>query len=904
MCVLEARADQKLGVASFSEQDLSQMSFNQLQVLRSTYIQFIQEESKQKHASHFHFDLIQAATAAGLQGDQCYIGGWPSQIEAGLCKKPEQMTSSKNCTDGTSECNPGLFPASKVVGACVPTKTRYADFTNVCAEASKDHLDDLKKNLDHEKMAALSQSVKQFCDANSGYDACASLATRLQELMGGELIGNYVASPAEPAAGQHRGSRAAHENPTPPTTAGSGDHTPDPGSVGDQILNDCKKYLENQKLSASGQIFASCDSAGSMNLQNRQAFETLIGDHTKLKLANELVADGMKQNLLALVVTEVQYSGSQIPHQSSGDLSNYLKQKYPDLAKNSGFSDVVNDAFAKISSAQKKGAIKPVDQNHVAAQFNTEAKKANEVCTQIHKDFEAKIGAAHSTAQLIWDNPLGRRLRKAHAASDFTEFYNQSRIKMSAALNELQKNSTASPMMGTDYFKKNVFDPTLDYGRICSEYENHVLVKSNVETSEIAKGAEGIHAVLGASLAKLNEQQKKIAGGDPSKAQGVVEDFLKNDQALVNHVLKKENPAEQKESAGLVCTTLESKLRSDVRWHAIDVGVGIVGGIAGGILTLSGIGAPIGIPITVITGSMVVAGVAGGHEAIRGAVKISNASDLNRNISSQMASNSELSDKTTDTSNFTDSIRSTKLQKQNGAAQVASGALTLAGLAPGVRALNAARVANSSRAVSAVDTSLPELGSGGGAALKISRDGASTTVSAVDTSLPALGSGNPASKLLGTGSSVENAGASTENTATQILQKRLGDGAKVVNKRGQQAAKGATTVTKGTTNDPNPSQVGATRVPSNVPPAHPYTVPQGYNMEKVSNLYGAMNEAAVAISKGRQGIAATRVSSIMETVKDFGGKQNYLNYLRSVGKGDEAIKAEALLNKFDQFQAK
>jgi hypothetical protein len=200
--------------------------------------------------------------------------------------------------------------------------------------------------------------------------------------------------------------------------------------------------------------------------------------------------------------------------------------------------------------------------------------------------------------------------------------------------------------------------------------------------------------------------------------------------------------------------------------------------------------------------------------------------------------------------------------------------LTVAGLASGIRALNAGRALNASRAASVVDTSLPE-----------------------------LGAGNPAPKLLGDGSSRAQTGklaaASEFQTTTRSGQKALNE----VNEKGQQVAKGATQTGKYTSSESNPVQAGPRRLHGALPQVKP-TIPEGFNMERVSNLYGAMNEATVAINIGKHEIAANRVSSIMSTLKDFGGKQNYLNYLRSVKKGDEATKAEALLKNLEQFQAK
>ena len=136
---------------------------------------FLYSGEERKSVYNKFFKSIIDSAYAGLNGQICFFGGWPSTINNGFCRYPKEAKNSE-CKEGEFLCSPTFFGNKLCVKPSVP---RYAGLTNQCDANAPEVSDEKIKKLLVDNFEKLNTSVEDFCTLNPTYDACETLRNRL-----------------------------------------------------------------------------------------------------------------------------------------------------------------------------------------------------------------------------------------------------------------------------------------------------------------------------------------------------------------------------------------------------------------------------------------------------------------------------------------------------------------------------------------------------------------------------------------------------------------------------------------------------------------------------------------------------------------------------------------------------
>jgi hypothetical protein len=831
---------------SFSQKEVSNFSFNQLQAIRFSYVRFLKESEKdllKNKSASYKFKLIDSAYAAIKEdGDLCFFGGWESTIVNGRCAKPPLGFSAANCEPGQFECNPSLFPSSPGKGACTEVKPGFANLTDDCDSKTSVAIPDLKKNMNSDELSKMSGKIKQFCDKNPSYDACANLATRLKNITS-QQIGDYEKPTTDTNTDQPVNNNPNNKNDTNPVAAGP--------SIGDKMLKACNSARINEGIDGGQSLLGlACGNIKTAGFNTKANFDAISTALAKQTLANNTVNEAMKQSLRALVSSEIQFTHPPtIPLRTEKDFRNYLANQYPELKKNPSFEATLKSVYQEMNTKVKDGKLLPFEPLAVANQFNDQAKIVNDLCKKIHDESASRIGEIGAVHR--WVNQY------VYKSDSKEQFILTQKKKLDQALNQFQTSAVASSMMATDYFKDNVFDSSVDYGEQCTQNPSYIPIKPIRET-EIKKGAAGLRTVLAEGLKKLNDQQKLVASNQVDQFDSVIKQFVKNDPSLLYYTMKQQGSGDQKNSAAVICSSLLDVLKSDKNWLIADRIIGGVGAVVGVALLCTGVGSPLG-------GVLFAASVGGGTYDIARAVQ--NKKEANRAADS---AEQQLARGAASMSNFADMTSESARNTRNAYLQGGLGVLTIA---PVFKVKVAYEALNAERGVSSVSKALP-----------MEKQAAKAL-----NSTKSAGAKSPPQSSLNTGATT------TENTVPKSLNQQIPE-RHISGKAGGTAEPQpiASTTNKGSKTK---TASGARTKPK--PPKPDYSIINGAHPKDADGMLGNMRVFAVAVKKLKNARKAqlkdtlkeavtNQGNSIKGTLEKFGGKENYIKFLRAQNLNDEA----------------
>ncbi len=622
--------------------ELKGMSFTRVQMLRSSYISFIKgmEQSRYTHQTtptveFSNFDIIREYfeaiesyySAYAASGDICYFGGWPSKMSDQFCEAPwkhrgdGQVQSfgpiydqSMACGSPSKiRCNPVLFGDAKT---CINITAPYKDLTTKCEEQTKDKVSDLvnqiRNNPDkRNNMAALGQSIDQFCDQykmerNKDYDACDALRNRIAALLDTNSTGQVDSKTGLPVP---------YEPPAQMIQA-------------QEILNSCRTHLDDrngrgivQTLSAG---IVSCVGENNRVQNNAENFslddiEKVAEAFTPNAIAKEMMLTDYEQKLRSIMAMELSlmssFDASRYDVNNKEKFLSQVTAKFPNTETDPEYLAVFNKVFAQTQELKNKGLIKPVESSDILSNFETLSSGIHKECKRIYEEF-TKEGSP---------NANNRRNNFFEGIRSYSDEENQDIARLindfSGKLNSLVEGSQVGFLLGTNHFRDNILDPTIDYASECLKDGNFNVMSSNISDTEVKTALGEASDIIDESfndLAELESDFKQVIDEDDIKDAGddIVDHYLKNNKHIVTEVLLKSDAAKMEDRTKYLCqSTLDIDFWDNTKTYVSWVGAGLsaVGAVVSGVSCVvpafSAVACPTAVKLAT-TASTIVAGTA------------------------------------------------------------------------------------------------------------------------------------------------------------------------------------------------------------------------------------------------------------------------------------------------------
>ncbi|MCB9062752.1 MAG: hypothetical protein H6622_14620 [Halobacteriovoraceae bacterium] len=171
----------------YSQKQIATMPYVQLKSLHQQYARFFLSyerrnqdlfNKKNSFKGSFNFpkflmNTLAPEAHADLIGMWCFIGGYRSEVNGGLCSRPK----GTSCSNGKFKCRESFFGEN----VCVDSNRNqnYAWITKKCYENRNITDESLRNNLQSMDFQTLQSEVNEFCSDNPSYDACETLKTIL-----------------------------------------------------------------------------------------------------------------------------------------------------------------------------------------------------------------------------------------------------------------------------------------------------------------------------------------------------------------------------------------------------------------------------------------------------------------------------------------------------------------------------------------------------------------------------------------------------------------------------------------------------------------------------------------------------------------------------------------------------
>ena len=692
--------------AGLKAKDFSALSFNRLQSLRKSYIEFLKhaqtrlygQESFQSqefkdsgnYTVYTFWQNIYLAHAG--EAELCFFGGWPSRMSGAYCQAPWKHRGDdevKNFGPVYSQevfcgerdlfrCNPVLFGEGEKT--CVRMEGTYANLTDKCEAASADNVEALVegiKNNPHKarQMEKFNQAIfgeEGFCSTfkakhNKEYDACDNLRNRINALMDTTSSGQV----------EEDGSAAPLANP---------------GGESLGILSECAKTLP-EDVNARGLVqslqggLTACGARMPDQTSELGDLDRVAEEFDKLGFLRQLNLKNFEHKLHALLNIESGFmpEGRSLASQSKDRLFEELANKFPQLKEDEAFKKLFEEVFAKHQELKGSGQLQKVSLEDMADRFkvlangspfaNPPVKGVNEVCKEINEKFQERHPERDS-----W-------VEKALWFSDEEEAtIEELRKELNASLNHAVAGSQAGFLLGTEHFQENVMDPTVDFAKECVEDSNYKVLNSTLSERDLEAALGQAQEKILDSFEDLQNSERPFAqerwrmNARENTANNLIKGYLEENKLVVAGVLRGEQGPEQARASRYLCSMIKEIYTRDGRMQAVSW-IGAGASLIGGVACVFPVTAPVGCPV-MATGTAISTAV-GGARAYEG-YQLGQASAL-----AQAQHNR-------DASEFVADRKSASDQFVYGATEVAlsKGGLVISGVSKLYRASRAARAAD------------------------------------------------------------------------------------------------------------------------------------------------------------------------------------------------------------------
>jgi hypothetical protein len=589
--------------------EISQISYTRLQKIHIAYIEFFIEHEenllkgkgprakKETTFNDYWRDLlIQSAYAFAPNGTICFFGGWPSRVLNSSCQRPwTQKNDSKIQVLGSYHqacganhlfrCNPVLFGKNEDgQGFCINTQGSFNNLTERCERETRAQRPKVIEawQEDPSQLQALSEEIKNFCDSYEKYDACDDLAKVIEEITGQQL-GEYSGEGfRQEALGQQRtqgrNRNVAMEGEFLSPNAKRSNQV----GVGQQILQRCADLLERdpQALFSSPEV-GCVDESIILNLANINDISKVARSVDLIESVSLINAKAFEQNILAYLLHEIRFGDSRLDLSDKNRLFENLTKNYPHVKNDPRYKQAFEKAYLDLDKEARTGRLYPINLDSTREQFNNLATSANRACARVREAYKERFGDA------------GRLQRYITARSEHQEFFKEHEASIFNEISSLMDEAMIGHLMATTTFKNSVIDPRENYVDSCARSEAFQVVKTPISNTHIRAAHNEVRMMMVNNLQKIDHRQRELASGQVAKAQSQLNDFLKNDATLTQVTMASLDEDQQKSLGYGLCQEAQNALRNDRFFRIGDHIAGAVG-IAGAVITMTGVGAPVG----------------------------------------------------------------------------------------------------------------------------------------------------------------------------------------------------------------------------------------------------------------------------------------------------------------------
>lgn len=633
----------------------------------------------------YYFSYIQKfyMAHAGLEnGKVCFFGGWPSRISGGLCQAPWKNSNDSdlenkfggvyknnfcNASGGDQfRCNPLLFGkghGSDGKGPCVKMGGTYNDLTNKCKATITDAselanlVNEWKKDpKKQEQIKALSTAAAQFCKdyeeshkaTGKKYDACEALEERTKALLDPKNNGH------EPV-----GENTPDTTKLDPVQAGGVANTPKVSEHSKKslaLLNSCEQHLvanssddvNNRGILQSLQGGMSfCNNNENLDILDKSLdysnLQEVSEKFEKLGYLRDLNIKSFEYSLRALLNNEIGFmhdvKEDKLPIHDKAKLLEILTKKFPKLGSTSGapFEAAFDKVYSDVMAQEKAGKIPKVNsidaiddfKGFVNGTVKGEPDGVNEFCKKLNTDYDHQFGDLRKGWRPEWS--------RSYTEKEKT-FIEQSKRALNHKINDSFEKSKIGFMLGTEHFRENIMDPTVDLTHECLEDPNFKPINPEIGPKDYKKALSQVRDKILEGISELTDKEAPFNLADKSDQQDdaddLIEDYLRENKVIVTDDLMYSDAEGHLEKTKYLCNKITDVYDVDENWQVVSwVGAGV--SVVGGVACAFPLTAPVGCPA--MWGGTAVAGISGGAKMYAGS-NLENSAMLNQIVQNNKAS--------------------------------------------------------------------------------------------------------------------------------------------------------------------------------------------------------------------------------------------------------------------------
>lgn len=622
----------------------------------------------------YYKEISKYYSAYAADGDICFFGGWPSKLKNNLCQQPWKYKDDADVKAfgggynqqnacGSPEffrCNPVLFgaPTSSVkgkengvdinltpkggssLGYCVAVKGTYIELTQKCEKASRKSIpnlvealkkDDAEGKDKRDQLEKFHENIEKFCDSYKSskgevYDACDDLRKRLADLkvtLGTEGIDNNKAD-----------KEISGSNDTSPSNQDNSQIYINPNQGAADILKACENFLDEN---SSDDIFqrnilgslkgglANCFNPIPIPL-NKLDLKQLADNFKKSEYLDELTIKNFKQNIASMMLMEKafmhedNFDGNLPKSKLFIDNKTAFKQQIAEKfsrMNEAKFSQAFDEIYAQIHPKLKEANFPKLKANDLVKNFkylaDSSENSINNFCSNLEVEYK-NVGYEPTSKKRTRAADKAYKQRRSKAKK---QFMLEKRAELNQRINNLYAQSSMAFLMGTDYFKDNVMDPTEDYIEECLDNPGHRIINPNIHNSYLQTA---LYQARDQLMEGITEIPDGVSWAGNESIESDIDHYLKTDRKLVLETLANSRKGgDQEELAKYLCYRSMKIYDKDEKLQYL----GIIGGglvsLAGavGCAVTAGLGCPLAAGAVVATGSLIAGGSAG-YKAIEG----------------------------------------------------------------------------------------------------------------------------------------------------------------------------------------------------------------------------------------------------------------------------------------------
>ncbi|MFT6630193.1 MAG: hypothetical protein ACJAS4_000127 [Bacteriovoracaceae bacterium] len=555
----------------FKNINLDKLDYREIQTFRKNILNFVEKieantqyESK-KTVFYKNFQSIVNYVAYAGTNENCFFGGWPSELIDGVCKAP--WTHARGtpyekgiCSEDEFACNPTLFGT----GQCVDTTGGgYKGLTASCeskldGEQNADKLNAIFSNLQKDKkgLKNLTSEIEQYCQWTNGRGVkddhkatCDSLTKQMDKLGKKQKIRldprKPVTEVAQPILRDNKAMSIVE--------ACKSNYAEDNKGFWGSLLGSKRGLLEG--VIKSG---VDCSTDRKVDLSDGELkeleddFENLGDAAKESNLLGYLNEESLEHGLSAYLKHRALFKDDKFLNDANelAKVKNTFLKKYPIYNLN---KDVFNEKFDKAINESKKDNLKKLNRGDLVKTFKGFGEDFNKLCSDIEAAVKARIGKRpnvqastrriasrkKTTADLPdvkWDNKLQGLVQKANVdlarmVQNFTE-----------------KNKDSSQLLYSETFYEDVFGlDEKDTANKCATGE----LKQPVNLNEITEyntyqATKEVKEAIVDDLDETEESFKEIRDGDYDDIKDRIDEYLKYKPYMLGEFMKSLKTEEDK----------------------------------------------------------------------------------------------------------------------------------------------------------------------------------------------------------------------------------------------------------------------------------------------------------------------------------------------------------------------